>query len=182
MSENNQYCVKIYLEEFHPVEVGQKISDCEFGFETRNNQYFLSTIVSAENSNKAKRKGELRLNQVLSVFVLHTGITFPIGVIHVDQISGEKPFICSSNLILGRTVYLPIKKEKIEEIEKSVELIDKLPTQNRSTKITDRAINYFLRGCYLETKYRSESFLNFYKVIELITNEFRKAFDSEVNS
>jgi len=182
MSETNQYCVKMYLEGFHPVEVGQKISDCEFGFETRNKQYFLSTIVSAENRDKAKRKGELRLNQVMSVFVLHTGIMYPISVIHVDQISGKKPHIYTSHLTLGRMVYLQIPKEKIEEIEKSVELIDRLPIKERSTKITDRAINYFLRGCYLETRWLSESFLNFYKAIELISNEFRKSFDKEINN
>jgi hypothetical protein len=112
MTGINQYSVKMHLEGFHPVEVGQKISDCEFGFETRNNQYFLSTIVSAENRDKAKRKGELRLNQVLSVFVLHTGMIYPISGIHVDQISGKKPFIYTSHLTLGKTTYLPIPKEK----------------------------------------------------------------------
>jgi hypothetical protein len=176
MSEKNQYSVIIYLKGFHEVELGQKIAGCEFGFEPENNQYFLSTVVTAESIEEAKRKGELRLNQVLSVFVIHTGITYPVSGIHVNQISGKKPFLYSSFMILGRTTYLPISKEKIEEIEKSIELFDKLPSQERSTKRVDKAINYFLRGCYLETQWRSESFLNFYKAIELISHDFRKNF------
>ena len=176
MSEKNQYAVIIYLRGFHEVEVGQKIADCEFGFEQENNQYFLSTIVTAESIEEAKRKGERRLDQVLSVFVIHTGITYPIGGIHVNQISGKQPFLYSSFMNLGRTTYLPISKEKIEEIGKSVELLDKLPNQERSTKRVDKAINYFLRGCYLETQWRSESFLNFYKAIELISHDFRENF------
>lgn len=182
MSENNQYCVIIYLEGFHPVKIGQKISDCEFGFEQRNKKYFLSTIVSAENDEKAKCKGELRLKQVLSLITLHTGVTYPIWGMHLDQISGEKPFIFKAYLTLKRKTYLPLDKEKIEEITESLNILDNLPTQERSTKITDKAINYFLRGCFLETKWLSESFLNFYKVIELISNEFRKTFDAEINN
>lgn len=182
MSENNKYCVIIYLEGFHPVEIGQKISDCEFGFEQENKKYFISTIVSAENNEQALCKGELRLNQVLNVITLQTGVSYSKYGVHYNQISGQKPFIFSSIVNLERTVYLPLKKQKIEEITESVELLDNLPNQERSTKITDRAINYFVRGCNLETEWRSESFLNFYKTIELITNQFLKAFDAEINN
>lgn len=180
MTVLNQYCVKMYLEGFHPVEVGQKISNCEFGFEDKNKQYFLCTTISAENEKVAKRRGELRLNQVLSIFVLHSGMMYTVSNIHVNQISGEEPLIYSAHLILGRTVYLEIPKNKIEEIEKMVELLDRLPIKQRSTKIADKAINYFLRGCYLQTNWRSEAFLNFYKSIELISNEFRKSFDKQI--
>lgn len=180
MSEKNQYSVRAYLKGFHKVEVGQKIADCEFGFDNESKQFFLSTIVSAENNEEAQSKGWLRLNQVLSIFAVYTGITYSVSGIHVYQISGKKPFIHSSPMTLARRVYLPIGKDKIEEIGKLVELLDRLPTEDRSTKIVDRAINYFLRGCYLETQWREESFLNFYKVIELISHGFREKFGQTV--
>ncbi len=67
----------------------------------------------------------------------------------------------------------------------SIELLDKLPSQEQSTKRVDRAINYFLKGCFLETrldKYgRSESFLNFYKAVEIISHDFIKSFNKEVS-
>lgn len=182
MNLQNRYIVKAYLDGFHEVEVGQKIADCEFGFDYDRKQYFLSTIVSTESMEEAKRKGELRLNQVLSVFVVHTGIYYRIGTIGVDQISGEQPFSHSGHVIVTLRRYLPISKEKIEEIGNSIELLDKLPSQERSTKRVDIAINYFLKGCFLETRWVSESFLNFYKVVELISHDFRKSFDLEVGS
>ena len=182
MSPKNQYDVRAYLKGFHEVEVGQKIDDCEFGFKQEDSQYFLSTTVIAENVEEAKCKGELRINQVLSVFVLHTGMTYHVSGIHVNQISGKEPFLYSSFMNLGSTTYLPISKEKIEEIGKSIELLDKLPNQERSTKKVDKAINYFLRGCHLETQWYAESFLNFYKVIELISNDFRDDFSQTVTN
>jgi hypothetical protein len=185
MNLETKYSVKAYLKGFHEVEVGQKIANCEFGFDFDRNQYFLSTIVSADSMQEAKRKGELRLNQVLSVFVIHTGIYYSISTIGVDQISGEQPFLHSATIILARLRYLPIYKEKIEKIANSIELLDKLPSQERSTKRVDRAINYFLKGCFLETQLekhgRSESFLNFYKAVELISHDFRKSFDKGVS-
>jgi hypothetical protein len=181
MSLKNQYNVKAYLKGFHEIEIGQKIADCEFGFDHNRHQYFLSATVSAENIEEAKRKGALRLNQVLSVFVIHLGMYYSISAIGVDQIAGEQPFVHSTSLILGRTTYLPIGKEEIEEIENSITLLDKLPIQESSTKRIDRAINYFLKGCRLETQLRSESFLNFYKVIELISDDFGKDFNEEVS-
>ena len=182
MSLKNQYEVRAYLKGFHEVEVGQRIADCEFGFEQENGQYFISKTVTTENVEEAKRKGELRIRQVLSVFVLHTGIVYQVSGIHVNQISGKKPFLHSSFMNLGSTTYLPISKEKIEEIGKLTVLLDKLPVQESSTKIVDKAINYFLRGCYLETQWRAESFLNFYKVIELISSDFRDDFSQTVSN
>jgi hypothetical protein len=185
MNSENKYSVKAFLKGFHKVEVGQKIANCEFGFDSNRSQYFLSTIVSADSMKEAKRKGESRLFQVLSVFVVYTGIYYSISTIGVDQISGEQPFLHSGEVILGRLTYLPISKEKIEEIGKLVMLLDKLPSQEQSTKRVDRAINYFLKGCFFETQkgeyVRAESFLNFYKAVEIISHDFRKSFDKKVS-
>ncbi len=65
MSLENKFSVKAYLEGFHKVEIGQKVADCEFGFDSKRNQYFLSMIISANSMQEAKHKGELRLKQVL---------------------------------------------------------------------------------------------------------------------
>jgi hypothetical protein len=176
MSEKNQYSVIMYLAGFHEVEAGQKLADCEFGFEKENNQYFLSTVVSAESIEEAKFKGELRLNQVLSVLVVNTGIYYQVSGIHINQLSGKKPFIYVSPMILQRMVYLPFPKEIFEKVEELIKLLDNLPFQEDSTKRIDKAINYFLRGCDLELNWRSESFLNFFKVIELVSNGFREGF------
>jgi len=176
MSEKNQYSVIMYLAGFHEVEVGQKLADCVFGFEKENNQYFLSTAVSAESIEEARFKGEIRLNQVLSVLVVNTGIYYQVSGIHINQISGEKPFIDMSPMVFQRRVYLPYPKEKFENVGELIKLLDNLPFQEESTKRIDKAINYFLRGCDLELNWRSESFLNFFKVIELVSNGFRDSF------
>jgi hypothetical protein len=115
MSRKNQYDVRAYLKGFHEIEVGQRIDDCEFGFEQENSQYFISTTVTAENVEEAKRKGELRINQVLSVFVLHTWITYHVSSIHVNQISGKKPFLYSSFMNLGSTTYLPLTQARLQK-------------------------------------------------------------------
>ncbi len=182
MSKKNQYRVILNLEGFHPIEIGQKIGDCEFGFEQDYNVYFISTVVSAENPEKAKSKGVLRLERILSIITLQTGVSYPVRSVHMVQISGEKPFVVTVSLDLERITFLHLKKEKIEEIKKTIKLLDNLPSEERSTAIIDKGINYFLRGCFLECEWRSESFLNFYKAIELITNEFRKEFDVEIKN
>jgi hypothetical protein len=176
MSEKNQYSVIMYLAGFHEVEVGQKLADCEFGFEKENNQYFLSTVVSAESIEEARFKGESRLNQVLSILVVNTGIYYQVSGIHINQISGEKPFVYMSPMAFQRIRYLPFPKEEFAKVEELIELLDGFPFQENSTKRIDKAINYFLSGCDLELNWRSESFLNFFKVIELVSNGFRDSF------
>lgn len=163
------------------MEVGTRIRDCEFGFDDKRSQYFLCTKVSAHSAEEARRKGERRLNQVLSVFAIHTGVSYTYSGIGVDQISGEQPFIYHLFTGITRLTYLPIDNEKISEVEKSIEILDKLPDE-RASIVIERAINYFLRGCYLKTKWRSESFLNFFKVIEIVAQEFRGSFNQTIAS
>lgn len=172
--------MKVNLSAFHKVELGKKIADCEFGFE--HNQYFLSTITYAGNQEEAKRKGELRLQQVMSIFTIHTGASYTFSSIHVEQISGKQPFLYSSHMGIVEKTYLPLSNEKIEEVRKSIEILDKLPNQKQSTKRVDRAINYFLRGCYLERQWRSESFLNFFEVLELVSQDFSESFAQTVSN
>jgi len=178
MSEKNAYLVKATLNGFHEIELGKKIVDCEFGFE--HNQCFLSTVINADTQEEARRKGALRLKQVLSVFVIHTGVSYTISSIRVEQIAGEEPFLCSAHMNIERMTYLPLGNEKIAEIQKSIEILDRLPNQEQTTARVDRSINYFLRGCYLETKWRSEAFLNFFKVIELVCEDFKESFERTV--
>ena len=176
----NDYLVKAYLHLFHEVELGTRVRDCEFGFDDNSKQYFLSTKVSADNAEEARRKGEHRLTQVLSVFAIHTGVSYTY-VIGVDQISGEQPFF--HYIFTGVTWEgcYPITNEKISEVEKSIEILDKLADE-RLSMVIERAINYFLRGCYLETRWPPESFLNFFKVIELVAQEFRGSFNQTIAS
>lgn len=171
--------MKAYLNLFHEVELGTKIRDCEFGFDDNRKQYFLSTKVSADSAEEARRKGERKLNQVLSVFTVYTGVSYTYSSIGVDQISGKQPFFHHLFTGITRLTYLPINNEKIAEVEKSTEILDKLADE-RVSIVIERAINYFLRGCYLETRWRSESFLNFYKVIELVAQEFQASFNQTV--
>jgi hypothetical protein len=135
--------------------------------------------VSADSAEEARIKGERRLNQVLSIFVIHMGVSYTYSSIGVDQISGEQPFFHDLSMGITTLTYLPINNEKISEVEKSIEILDKLADE-RVSIVIERAINYFLRGCYLETKWRSESFLNFYKVIELVAQEFRRSFNQTI--
>ncbi len=109
------------------------------------------------------------------------GVGYTYRRISVDQISGEKPF--SHHLFGGitRLTRAPIDNDKIAEVEKSIKILDKLP-EERVSIVIERAINYFLRGCYLEGTWHSESFLNFFKVIELVAQEFREGFNQTVVS
>jgi len=174
MSEENTYRVKAFLQLFHKMELGQELGGCKIDFE--HNQYVISTVVSANTPEEAKNKGFLRLSQVLSVFSIHTGVSYKVNRLHTEQISGKKPYLHMGAVEFVRQTYLPIGAKKIGEIEKTLAILDKLPDEKKSTKIIDNAINYFLRGCYLETTWRSESFLNFYKVIELIAQDFQESF------
>lgn len=180
MSIENRYEVKGFLSVFHPIPLGQKIGDCKMDFDQKRKQYFISVVVSAETQKEAEQKGFLRFNQVLPVFCMHTGVSYKMSTITVSQISGSKPYLHSSKIVFVRETHLPLTDEKIGEIENTLKILDKLPNEKRTTKIITRAINYFLRGCYLETQWRSESFLNFYKVTELIAQDFREDFSQHL--
>jgi hypothetical protein len=181
LSQQNQYNVIMYFKGFHEVQAGQRFTDCEFGF-NKVNQYFLSSKVSANSSKEAKIKGARRLNQVLSIFVLYSGMIYDVSTIHVFQIAGEEPFLHMAPLMLERTVYLPVSKEKSEKIENWITIFDGLSAEDYSTKRADKSVNYFSKGCYLESRWRSESFLNFFKVIELISQDFVDDFRKELKN
>ena len=117
----------------------------------------------------------------MSVFALYFGI-YDVANIIASQIGGEEPFISSSSMVLKRMVYQPITREQIEKVEKWVKLFDELPANDYSTKRIDKGINYYLRGCYLESKWRSESFLNFFKIIELVSHDFKEDFSKELKN
>jgi hypothetical protein len=170
----------MYIRGFHEVPAGQKFADCEFGFDKEFSEYFLSTKDSANSGKEACVKGERRLSQVMAIFVLYTGIIYDLVSPIAYQIAGEEPFIHTSSMVLGRTRLLPILKEEIEKIAEWVKLFDGLSSKEYSTKRIDKAINYFLRGCYLEHRWRSESFLNFFKIIELISHDFGEDFSKEM--
>jgi hypothetical protein len=174
--------VKVYLKNFHEIRVPQKISDCEFDFDIARKQYFISTVVSAESGKEAEHKGLKRINHVLGIFEVHVIIPYEIAGIIIHQISGEEPFISLMPLELRRTRFLPLPQEEIDKIGKSIELLDNLPNQETYTKRVNKAISYFRKGCYLEGDWSSEAFLNYYKAMELVSHDFRKAFDSEVSN
>lgn len=174
----NTYQVKAYLSVFHQTEIGKKIGDCEIGFE--NNRYFLSKTISSNSRKEAEDKGKRRINQVLSTLCLHTGVSYRIDSFQVDQISGEEPHLHSSNIIFKRITLLPLRDETVMRADETLKILDRLPNE-KPAEIIERAINYFLRGCYLETEWRSESFLNFYKVIELLAQDYRKEFNQAFN-
>jgi hypothetical protein len=182
MNEKNTYLVKAYPKAFHKVELGREIGGCKIDYDYDQNRYFISTVVVGNTPEEAQEKGFLRVSQVLSVFCVHTGVSYKIDSIHIEQISGKKPFLYTAPMTLVWESYLPIDDRKIREIEETFTVLDKLSNEKRSTKIVTKAINYFLRGCYLETKWRSESFLNFYKVIELIAQDFQESYNQTLEN
>lgn len=182
MSEKNTYLVKAYLQLFHEIELGREIGGCKIDYDYDRNRYFISTVVSANTPKEAEDKGFLRLSQVLSIFCVHTGVSYKIDTIHINQISGKKPYLYTAPMTFVRRTYLPIGNKKIREIEQTLTILDKLSNEKRSTKVITKAINYFLRGCYLETTWRSEYFLNFYKVIELVAQDFQGSFNQTLKN
>ena len=110
------------------------------------------------------------------------GITYPISGIQVYQIAGTKPFERMTPMTLRRRRYLPLPPEKLKDISTFVITYDKLTVKKEVTKRLDKIISYYLRGCNLEEYWLSESFLNFFKVIELISSDFVKSFNGEIIS
>jgi len=182
MNEKNTYLVKAYLKLFHEIQLGREIGGCKIDYDHDQNRYFISTVVSGNTPMEAKDKGFLRISQLLSIFCVHTGVSYEIDNILINQISGEKPYLFTGSMTFREITYMPIGNEKIGEIEQTLTILDQLPNEEKSTKVITKAINYFLRGCRLETTWRSESFLNFYKVIELIAQHFQGSFNQALKN
>lgn len=183
INTKNTYLVKAYPQGFHKIELGREIGGCKIDYDHHHNRYFISTVVVGGTPEEGQEKGFLRISQVLSVFCIHTGVNYKIDSIHIDQISGKKPYLYTSPTTLVWKSFLLVDNKKVREIEETLTILDKLSNEEQSTKIVTKAINYFLRGCYLETKWRSESFLNFYKIIELIAQKgFRESFNQVIKN
>ena len=116
------------------------------------------------------------------MFEIYIIYHFEIYDVFVEQISGEEPFIHSSSFVLQRTRLLPFPQENIAKIRRSAKIIDMLPNQESFTKRVNKAISFHRKGCFLQIEWQSEAFLNFYKAIEIISHDFRKVFDNEVNT
>ena len=177
----NHYKIQAFLNGFFPIKTPLKIANCEIDLEKLRKQYFVSTIASGESADEAQKKGMEQINQVLGIFQVYFPIHLEIGSIHRIQVSGEEPFITSIALILQRTRFLPIPQEMVDKIVKSTELFANLPSDQKSSRRINKAINYFRKACFLEREYSSEAFLNYYKATELVSHDFNKAFVKEVN-
>jgi len=169
----NTYLVKAYFVIYHPTNIGTRIGDCEVGFE--NSHYFLSKTITCDSREEAEKKGKRRIGQVLSTLSLYTGVRYRIDHFSVDQISGNEPHLHTSELFFERMTLLPLRNGDVTKVEKTLRILDTLQ-DGKPADIIERAINYFLRGCHLEKEWRSESFLNFYKVAELLAQDYRKEF------
>jgi len=174
----NTYQIKAHFRVFHPTDIGTRIGDCEVGFE--NNHYFLSKTISSNSREEAEEKGKRRIGQVLSTLSLYTGVNYPVDHFSVNQISGDEPHLYTSNLLFKRITLLPFRNGDITKVENTLRILDTLP-DGKPANIAEKAINYFLRGCNLEAEWRSESFLNFYKVTELLAQAYRKEFSQSFN-
>ena len=178
----NQYSVKAYLKGFPEVKTPQKILECELDFDNDRKQYFFSTIVSAESGDEALSKGMERINLVIGVFEVYLITHLEIVLKLSEQISGEQPFINSTSFTLRRMRFLPLPQEMVDKIRRSTELLDKLPEHETYKKRVNKAISFLRKGCFLERDWSSEAFLNYYKALELVSHDFRRAFDKEVGS
>ena len=174
----NIYQVEAHFSVFHPTDIGTRIGDCEVGFE--NDHYFLSKTISSNSREEAEKKGKRRIGQVLSTLCLYTGMSYPIDHFNVNQISGDEPHLYTSNLLFKRITLLPLRNGDVTKVENTLRILDTLP-DGKPAEIVEKAINYFLRGCHLWAEWRSESFLNFYKVTELLAQSYRKDFSQSFN-
>jgi len=141
----NTFRVKAYLKVFHEIGTATKIGDCELGFE--NNRYFLSKTISCNSRERAEEKGKRRINQVLSMLCLYTGVSYRIDSYAVDQISGDNPRLHTSNLLIKSLTLLPIRDEIVTKVEETLKILDRLPDE-KPAEIVEKAMNYFLRACY----------------------------------
>jgi hypothetical protein len=122
------------------------------------------------------------INLILGIFEVYLINHFEIDSIYRIQISGEEPFITSKTFNLVQQRLLPLPQDMIDKIRTSTELLDKLPHEEVCTKRVNKAISFLRKGCFLQREWMSEAFLNYYKAMELVSHDFRKAFDKEVSN
>lgn len=84
--------------------------------------------------------------------------------------------------MLRRKRFEPLPQDIVDQIKKSIEILDHLPNQEKYTKRVNKVIKFFRKGCYLRRDWSSEAFLNFYKSMELVSHDFRKDFDEETKN
>jgi hypothetical protein len=178
----NQYIVYLFMKEFNEVKGKRKFADCELGFDSDVKRYYLSTIVNSFKIEEAKQVGEQRLYKVLNFIQLLTGLSYPIIGIQVYKVSGNDIYSQMVPMTLTRTRYVPLDEPKIQEIANFVTKYDGIAVNGETAKKLDQVINYYVRGCRLESTWRTESFLNFFKVIELISHNFVKNFNLQIST
>jgi hypothetical protein len=178
----NQYIVYLFLKEFNEVKGKRRFVDCELGFDNDVKRYYLSTHINAFTIEEAKKVGEKRLYKVLNFIQLLTGVSHPIIGIQAYLVSGNDIFSQVVPMMLTRTRYVPLDEPKIKEIANFITKYDNIAGNGETTKKLDQVINYYVRGCRLESTWRTESFLNFFKVIELISHNFVRNFNQQIST
>ena len=176
----NKYKITAFLSGFHNLENREKIRELTFGFDSESKRYFVSLIVPSKNNKVAENIGMQRIKQILGMVTIYTGINYEIVDNKTDQISGKIPFIHSKTLRIKRRRYVPLPENLTNRIEEALENVERLPKKAYTTIKIRKAIDYCFKGCFFQVDWKSEAFLNFYKVIELISQDFKKQFDKEI--
>lgn len=149
------------------------IDDLEFKIikDEKGSRYVVQFPVEAKDPDEAEKLAREKLNRVFKALTLSTGRRFDFELVGSRETTKEQiPRRVSVRFI---SIKRPFKKwlesEKIEQVrgetQEILRLLDKTDLHSR------KAIEYFIIGTKL-SEWPRESFLPFFKAIELISNKF----------
>lgn len=154
---------------------GQILSDAIFEqdviidniqFNTFDGKTYIETVVSGDSTEEARKVVLNKFEDVSSFLAFETDSKFKLIITDVIQIvsKGERGY--GESDILGiMSIPRMITNQDIENINKLIKMNSELD------KITKAALKYYERGIKIQ-EWNTESFINYFKVIELISNKY----------
>lgn len=154
---------------------GQILSDAIFEqdviidniqFNTFDGKTYIETVVSGDSTEEARKVVLNKFEDGSSFLAFETDSKFKLIITDVIQIvsKGERGY--GESDILGiMSIPRMITNQDIENINKLIKMNSELD------KITKAALKYYERGIKIQ-EWNTESFINYFKVIELISNKY----------
>ena len=154
---------------------GQILSDAIFEqdviidniqFNAFDGKTYIETVVNGDSTEEARKVVLNKFEDVSSFLAFETDSKFKLIITDVIQIvsKGERGY--GESDILGiMSIPRIITNQDIENINKLIKMNSELD------KITKAALKYYERGIKIQ-EWNTESFINYFKVIELISNKY----------
>lgn len=134
-----------------------------FTINKEDKHYILSTEVEAEDNQKAEIEAEEKFKSFIMALSLGAKTSYNYSICRATCVKwyGTKP-LSSLSLDMSCSILEELKESDAKNILSIIRALES------GDKYTCQAIKYFLMGLKLGSLWKSESFLNFYKAIELL--------------